>query len=123
MFRRLIKHGEAYELEKRYIRKNGSVLWVNVSAAPVRDPEGNPRSAVAVVVDMTERKNAETALKRSRAQLEELVQKRTQALRETNRELQNEIQRGKGLEGEILSISDREQQRRCYWQRAERCHA
>jgi len=40
-----------------------------------------------------------------------LVQKRTQALRETNRELQNEIQRGKGLEGEILSISDREQQR------------
>jgi signal transduction histidine kinase len=43
--------------------------------------------------------------------LEERVRERTRELRVTNKELQDEIARRKGLEGEILEISDREQQR------------
>jgi signal transduction histidine kinase len=43
--------------------------------------------------------------------LERLVQQRTKALREANTELQTEISRRKGLEGQILEISDREQER------------
>ncbi|MEP7015831.1 MAG: PAS domain S-box protein, partial [Verrucomicrobiota bacterium] len=89
---RLIKHGKAYELEKRYVRKDGSVIWVNVSASPVRDARGRPHSVVAVVVDITARKKAEAALENSKTQLEKLVQQRTQALREANHELENEIQ-------------------------------
>jgi signal transduction histidine kinase len=43
--------------------------------------------------------------------LEQRVHERTAELAATNRELENEINRRKGLEGQILQISDREQQR------------
>src|SRR5256714_1778614 len=61
--------------------------------------------------DISDRKRAEAALRRSRALLEKLVQQRTKALRTANVELQSEIVRRKGLEGQILEISDREQER------------
>jgi len=111
LFGRLIRQGRPYELEKRYVRKDGSIIWVNVSASPVRDLQGKVQSAVAVVVDITARKKAETELRRSKEMLETLVQQRTQALRAANTELKSEIERRKGLEGEILAVSDREQQR------------
>src|SRR4029077_8102190 len=58
-----------------------------------------------------QRKRAEEALQKSTKLLEQLVRQRTKALRLANTELKNEIARRKGLEGEILSVSDREQQR------------
>src|SRR6478752_10054346 len=58
-----------------------------------------------------QRKRAEEALQKSKELLEQLVQRRTKALRAANTELKNEIARRQGLEGEILSVSDREQQR------------
>jgi PAS domain S-box-containing protein len=61
--------------------------------------------------DITQRKHAEVALERSKAMLEKLVDQRTRALRSANTELENEIRRRKGLEGQILEISDREQER------------
>ena len=61
--------------------------------------------------DITARKHAEVALQRSRDMLEKLVYQRTRALRSANTELENEIRRRKGLEGQILEISDREQER------------
>ena len=58
-----------------------------------------------------QRKRAEQALQKSNEALEQLVDQRTKALSVANAELQGEIERRKGLEGEILSVSDREQQR------------
>jgi signal transduction histidine kinase len=58
-----------------------------------------------------QRKRAEAALQKSKELLEQLVRRRTKALRVSNAELKNEIERRKGLEGEILAVSDREQQR------------
>jgi PAS domain S-box-containing protein len=58
-----------------------------------------------------QRKRAEAALQKSKEELEQLVDQRTKALRVANAELKGEIERRKGLEGEILSVSDREQQR------------
>src|SRR6476660_1098363 len=58
-----------------------------------------------------QRKRAEEALQKSKELLEQLVRQRTKALRAANAELKNEIARRQGLEGEILSVSDREQQR------------
>jgi signal transduction histidine kinase len=56
-------------------------------------------------------RQTEVALQRSKEMLEKLVQQRTRALRVANTELQTEISRRKGLEGQILEISDREQER------------
>ena len=54
-----------YETEKRYIRKDGGVIWVSVTAALIRDAEGNPLRSAGVIQDITERKQAEQALLRS----------------------------------------------------------
>jgi PAS domain S-box-containing protein len=58
-----------------------------------------------------ERKEAETALQISKELLEQRVRQRTHELRTANKTMKDEIARRKGLEGEILEISDREQQR------------
>ena len=111
LFQRMIRLGKSFEVENRYVRKDGSILWADVSASPVREPDGKTQSTVAVIVDITARKKVEVALQKSNEALEELVDERTKALRVTNAELKSEIERRKGLEGEILEISDREQQR------------
>ena len=83
LFRRMVTKAEPYEFEKRYHRKNGTVLWVSVSASPLRDAEGKTQSAVTVIIDISDRKKAQAILE----------------------------DRARGLEGEILEISDREQRR------------
>jgi len=110
-FEQLIKDGTPFEIEKRYIRKNRSILWADVSVGAVRGADGKTQSTVAVVVDVTARKEAETALQKSNEMLEQRVRERTHELHLTNKRLHSEIERRKGLEGEILSVSDREQQR------------
>jgi diguanylate cyclase (GGDEF)-like protein/PAS domain S-box-containing protein len=59
---RLLYAGETLSVEKRNLRKDGSVLWVTVSTALVRDADGAPDYLVAMVQDITERKRAEAAL-------------------------------------------------------------
>jgi PAS domain S-box-containing protein len=111
-FRALAKGtGENFVVEKRYLRPDGSTVWVHNDVSAIRDREENVRHIVAVVTDITQRKKAEAELKRSKKLLEQLVAGRTRALRVANDELQNEISRRKGLEGQILEISDREQER------------
>jgi PAS domain S-box-containing protein len=111
LFWRMIQSGKPFEIEKRYIRKDGSVLWADVSASAVRERKGKAQSTVAVIVDITARKKVEEALQKSNEALEQLVDQRTKALSVANAELEGEIERRKGMEGEILSVSDREQQR------------
>jgi PAS domain S-box-containing protein len=60
---------ETYHIEKRMIRKDGDVIWVNVTAAPVPATESNPEFLPAIVVNITEQKRAEEALRVSRAEL------------------------------------------------------
>jgi len=110
-FKQMVQKTRPVEMEKRYIRKDRSFIWANVCDTPVLDAAGKPASAVAVAIDITERKKAEAALQKSKAVLEERVRERTHALRVANKELAGEIARRKGLEGQILEISDREQQR------------
>jgi PAS domain S-box-containing protein len=52
----------SYVLEKRYIRKDGSVVWVRISSMLVHDAKNLPSHIVTVVEDITERKRAEEEL-------------------------------------------------------------
>jgi PAS domain S-box-containing protein len=50
---------KACRLEKRYIRKDGSIVWVNVNLTVVRDAAGNPLRTLATIEDISERKRLE----------------------------------------------------------------
>ncbi|MHC5544628.1 PAS domain S-box protein, partial [Singulisphaera rosea] len=87
-FQRMVR-GETseYHIEKRYVRKDGSITWVNVSVTLVRDESGQPVRSVGVVLDVADRKQAEAALHRLNSQLEERVTQRTRQVEAANQEL------------------------------------
>ena len=92
-------------------RKDGTKVVVMSHWAVDRDEQGGLAFILETNTDITQRKRTEVALQRSKEMLEKLVQQRTKALHAANTELQTEIIRRKGLEGQILEISDREQER------------
>lgn len=65
---------DSYRLEKRYIRKDGTVIWVDASVAAIRDSQGRLETLVGAIVDISERKKAEEALRR-RLRIEEQLSK------------------------------------------------
>lgn len=69
-----LKRGEISEfiLEKRYIRKDGSLVWVLLTVSPLWNPGEMPREHITVAFDISEQKRAAEALKESaeRAQLQ-----------------------------------------------------
>jgi PAS domain S-box-containing protein len=62
-----------YQLEKRYIRKDGKTVWVNVNMTVINDLTGQPIGTIATIEDITERKLAEEAKKESEERLEALA--------------------------------------------------
>jgi len=70
LLRRLVA-GEIDHLniEKRYFRKDGSIIWVSVFVRVVRDKEGAPIHFMSLVEDITERKRMDQALQDSERDL------------------------------------------------------
>ncbi len=67
LFRHALETGEAFEIEKRYLRPDGSVVWVRNAVSPIRDGSGKPDSILAVSIDITGYKNAQEELRESEA--------------------------------------------------------
>src|ERR687889_433439 len=59
--------GEPYNVEYRRISRDGHMVWVREEAVLVRDAEGNPLFWQGILMDVTERKRQEEALKQSEA--------------------------------------------------------
>jgi len=62
-----------YFMEKRYIRKKGIIVWVNLTVSLLRGDTGKPRFFVAVAEDITQRKRAEERLKANEDRLSGIV--------------------------------------------------
>jgi len=60
----------SYQMEKRYLHKDGSVIWILLSVSLVRDSAGYPVHFVSHIQDVTQRKQAEKELKEYSAAVE-----------------------------------------------------
>ena len=72
LFNRLMVEGTPFQLEKRLLHRDGSILWATVSVSPVLGAAGKPESAVSVYAEITERKQAEVNLNESRERFRNL---------------------------------------------------
>ena len=59
-----------YSMEKRYIRKDGSHIWVHLTVSLVRSPSGEPQYLIGAVEDINSRKALEKELARGQARFD-----------------------------------------------------
>ncbi|MGZ4393723.1 MAG: PAS domain S-box protein, partial [Gaiellaceae bacterium] len=56
---------DSYRYEKRYVRKDGELVWCQLTAVLERDPDGRPSVVTSMIEDISERKEAEDQLRQS----------------------------------------------------------
>jgi PAS domain S-box-containing protein len=89
--------GSSYECDRRFLHRDGHIVWGHLACALVRDEAGRPLHFIAQVQDITERMKAD-ATERRRAEkeivllnnvLEQRIRKRTAELEESNEDLRD----------------------------------
>ena len=60
-----------YNIEQRYVRKNGANIWVGITRSLVRDNDGEPLYTIGVVLDITHRKAVQEILRKSEDALQQ----------------------------------------------------
>lgn len=96
---------DQYHMEKRYIRKDGSLFWGRVTYTNVRNESGEPEFIIGMIEDITEQKRTAERLAQQEAEylltLQQRVEERTRELEETNRRLHKEIEQRLKIEDEL----------------------
>jgi len=52
---------DTYTMDKRYVRKDGGIVWGHLAVSVTRGEDGAPETLIGMVLDITERKRAERA--------------------------------------------------------------
>ncbi len=76
---------DSFRIEKRYLRKNGEVMWGNLTLTVLRNPDGKPGFCLGMIEDITERKHAEDQIKAS-------LQEKETLLKEIHHRVKNNLQ-------------------------------
>ncbi|QDG51013.1 response regulator [Persicimonas caeni] len=92
-----------YELELK--RQDGSVATGLINTTPIKGEDGAYTGTIAAITDITERKEAEEALRAARAELEERVKQRTAELEKANEAMQREVETRRLAETKALEAS------------------
>lgn len=79
---------DTYAIDKRYIRKDGTVVWISLTVSLARKPDGGPDYFISVMRDISVRKEAEAKIRQLNEELESRVEQRTAELAAANRELE-----------------------------------
>ncbi|MGC8942489.1 MAG: PAS domain S-box protein [Caldisericia bacterium] len=71
---------EKYIIEKRYIKKDGTIFWGRVNSSVIKDKEGNILYLLSLIEDITDSKNKEIRLKEKDENLEKIFKQTVLAL-------------------------------------------
>lgn len=85
--RQALNESDRYQKEKRYLCKNGQMIWCQVNAYLVRDDQNKPQFYIRMVENITERKQALLELQQYQERLEDLIGERTALLTQANQQL------------------------------------
>jgi two-component system cell cycle sensor histidine kinase/response regulator CckA len=94
-----------YSREKRYVRKDNSLIWINLTVSSVHDASGQPIYFISILEDITARKQAEEAMRLSEERYRDLF------------ENANDIMYTLDLEGDFTSVNKKGGQLTGYEQR------
>lgn len=65
LFHATVAHGTPFTIDKRYVRPDGTHIWINNSVALIKTNDDRPYRVLAVTIDITARRKSELALKRA----------------------------------------------------------
>ncbi len=93
-------------LEKRYVHRDGRVVWTELTTTLIRDARGHPLCFVSEIEDVTQRKRAEEELRRVHGDLERRVEDRTSELARANELLQGEVEERRRAERRLAALAE-----------------
>ena len=97
-----MKTGIAKNVPYQFVKKNGEIIDILLSGVIERDAENNFVRSLASLIDITERIQAQEALKKAQDKLEKRVEERTSDLKAANEQLQREITERKRAEQALV---------------------
>jgi diguanylate cyclase (GGDEF)-like protein/PAS domain S-box-containing protein len=95
---------DRYQLEKRYIKKDGDIVWIELTVTKQITSKGDTDYFIAVIKDIQSAKETEEALTNLRKTLEEKVSLRTQELKEAHKSLLNSYQEKVASEQQLQDV-------------------
>ncbi|MEP7218841.1 MAG: PAS domain S-box protein, partial [Bacteroidota bacterium] len=102
---------QSYEMEKRYIHKDGSLVWVRLSVSLVRDSEDRPLHFISQIEDITERKRITGELADARDAALKSARLKTEFLANMSHEIRTPMNGIIGLVGLLLGTGLNREQR------------
>jgi two-component system, chemotaxis family, CheB/CheR fusion protein len=105
----LLAAGEAFDTEKRYIRPDGTAIWVQCNVSALKDKQGRPRSLLSINLDIDARKKAEAAATLLLAELDHRVKNIlaivTAVVRQTLKTSAEPSEFAAAIEGRVAAIA------------------
>ncbi|MDZ7967999.1 MAG: PAS domain S-box protein [Nostoc sp. DedSLP03] len=83
---------QTYSMEKRYFRKDNSLVWVNLTVSLMRESSGEPKYFISVVEDINERKAAQRERKQWEEQIQASLLEKEVLLKEIYHRVKNNLQ-------------------------------
>ncbi len=96
-----------YTLEKRYLHRDGGIVWVELTVSLMRDAAGQPLQFISVISDIHARKQAEFSLAELRHSLELRVEQRTAEMSVAITQLNHQIEKRVAVQRELLAEKER----------------